>query len=104
MKSPLRATEVIDWRELAECKGWAEKGVDPWFPDHPGEVDAYTTARKICAGCPVARQCLEAQMVEERTKPAGQRHGMFAGLKPEERYNLYRRRAREAAKEREEAA
>lgn len=102
-KSPKRADQVIDWRELAECKGWAEKGVDPWFPESPGDPKAYVVAAEVCAGCPVAQQCLDAAMAEEGALHARQRHGMYAGLTPGERYALYRRRGRERAQDREVA-
>jgi Transcription factor WhiB. len=102
-KSPKRADQIIDWRELASCKGWAEKGVDPWFPEHPAEPKAFETAARICAGCPVAQQCLDAAMDGEKSLHGRQRYGMYAGMTPGERYSLHLRKARQAAKEGEAA-
>ncbi|WP_417220545.1 WhiB family transcriptional regulator [Arthrobacter sp.] len=93
-KSPQRASQVIDWRELAECKGWAEKGVDPWFPKNLSDPKAYDVAAKVCAVCPVAQQCLDAAMADEKAVHGRQRHGMYGGLTPDERYNLHRSRKR----------
>ncbi|MBM6622642.1 WhiB family transcriptional regulator [Micrococcaceae bacterium RIT802] len=93
-KSPLRADGVVDWRELAACKGLAEKGFDPWFPVSPSEVDAWTVASKVCATCPVIESCLESAMSREKGRSGLQRHGMYGGLKPEERFALHRRRLR----------
>lgn len=101
IKPQPRATAVIDWRELAACRGWVEEnGSDPWFPEHPGAPGAYETAKKICAGCPVAQQCLDTAMAEEGSVHGRQRWGMFAGLLPEERHHLYKRRARHEREER----
>lgn len=105
IKPQPRATAVIDWRELAACRGWvAENGSDPWFPEHPNTEGAYQTAKTICGGCPVAAQCLETAMDEERSIHGRQRHGMFAGLTPEERHHLYKRRARHEREEKERRA
>ncbi len=103
IKPQPRATAVIDWRELAACKGWAEKyGSDPWFPDRPSAPSAYETAEKICESCPVVQQCLEFALGGDNGR--GQpRWGMYAGMTPEERASMARRRKRQEQKERREA-
>jgi WhiB family redox-sensing transcriptional regulator len=75
----------LDWMRRAACKGQPDA---IFFPDHEedGEQFDYTTARHICAGCPVRAECL-AYAVELNV-----RHGMFAGLIPAERANLRRQR------------
>ena len=102
-KSPQRASQAVDWRELAECQGRAMKDADPWFPTALSEIDAYAIAKEICDACPVAGKCLDAAMAEEGARHALQRHGMFGGLKPEERFNLYQRQTRKAARDRKAA-
>jgi WhiB family redox-sensing transcriptional regulator len=64
----------VDWREMAACRG-----MDPelWFP-----LDDGATARAVCAGCPVADQCL-AWAVE-----VGADDGIFGGLDAADRREL----------------
>ncbi|WP_372699392.1 WhiB family transcriptional regulator [Arthrobacter sp. JSM 101049] len=103
VESPERASQAIDWRELAECRGWTEKGVDPWFPQNLSDPTAYDVAARICACCPVAQQCLDAAMAVEGAIHGRQRSGMFGGLTPEQRYALYRRRGRERSQDKDVA-
>lgn len=79
----------IDWMRRAACKGQPDV---VFFPDHEDdEQPDYTTARHICAGCPVRSQCL-AYALELNI-----RHGMFAGLTPAERAALRRQPGGKAA-------
>ncbi|GAA2571867.1 WhiB family transcriptional regulator [Pseudonocardia hydrocarbonoxydans] len=73
-----------DWRQGAECAD-----VDPeiFYPlDLDPHGPAVTTAREICADCPVRAACLLDVMAGE--DPA-RRWGMTAGLTPDERADLY---------------
>lgn len=67
-------------------------GVDPvvFFPVSTSD-SAYEDARKVCAGCPIVRECLAAAMRSETLangKPLVYRFGMFGGLTPRERVEL----------------
>jgi hypothetical protein len=80
------------WLELAACGGSA---FDPTFdverdPFYPKDGD-YAEAKWICASCPVRQECGEDAVESEYG--AG-RHGMRAGMTPEQRYDLARGRAR----------
>ena len=72
------------WADDAACRG-----CDPnlWFPagGHGVGVD-YSDARRICAGCPVAADCLEHALA------VPEQDGMWGGLDPDERRLLRRRR------------
>jgi WhiB family redox-sensing transcriptional regulator len=81
---------TLDWMRRAACKGQPDA---VFFPDHEDDVEQrdYTTARRICAGCPVRAQWL-AYALELNI-----RHGMFAGLTPAERATLRRQPRGKAA-------
>jgi WhiB family redox-sensing transcriptional regulator len=81
-----------EWQEHAACRG-ADTNV--FFP--AAETDA-GPAKAICAGCPVAEQCLE-YAIETR-----QPDGVFGGLTALERHRLIRRRQKAARKARATAA
>lgn len=49
-------------------------------------------AKDVCASCPVIEQCLEQVMEQEGDTPAAFRHGVSAGLTPQERMELFVRR------------
>jgi WhiB family redox-sensing transcriptional regulator len=57
-----------EWREDALCRQ-----VDPelWFPETGG--DCGTTAKRLCASCPVQTECLEYGVT------TFQRHGVWGG-------------------------
>lgn len=42
------------WRDRAACRGQAQRGDDPWFPESPEET---AKAHSSCRACPVAREC-----------------------------------------------
>lgn len=66
-----------DWMEHAHCAQ-----VDPglW---HAEQGTNYTTAKRICAGCPVQRQCADHTARLDTDTPG--RHGMWAGQTQKER-------------------
>ena len=73
------------WMDDAAC---AQTDPDLFFAENGGWKDA----KKICAGCPVAAQCLAyAVRVESRLR-VDERHGVFGGLTARERRDLLRRR------------
>ncbi|MGC4050639.1 MAG: WhiB family transcriptional regulator [Paludibaculum sp.] len=51
----------------------------------------YVCGKALCDGCPVRNDCLAHALA------AGERHGMWGGLQPEERAALLRRRRQVAA-------
>ena len=64
------------WTEDALC---AQVGGDLWFPDQ-GEPTA--AAKRICALCPVRKECLEYSLQHEIPK------GIWGGLSALERQRL----------------
>lgn len=73
-----------DWRNDAEC---ADADPEIFYPlDLDPTSHAVTTARQVCAGCPVRLDCLLDVMGGE--DPA-RRWGVTAGLTPDERADLY---------------
>lgn len=71
-----------DWMDSALCAQ-----TDPGLFHVDGIGGGYNTAKKICATCPVARQCADfAQRIEgEVSHP--HRHGMWGGQVPRQRAN-----------------
>jgi WhiB family redox-sensing transcriptional regulator len=67
------------WSVHALC---ATSDPEMFFP--PGDSPA-AGARQICAQCPVRRQCLAYAVA------AGEPHGIWGGLDPDERRSLRRR-------------
>lgn len=77
------------WWEEAACLGLATREYDAWYVDRGGS-DGYGDARRICAGCPVATECLADAMADEAGSGHTGRFGIRAGLTPEERHELAR--------------
>lgn len=67
-----------DWLEEALC---ATAGIDPEL-FFPGKGGTPKEAKKICAACPVARECLDDAIAY------GDRHGVRGGLSREERNRI----------------
>lgn len=85
----------MSWRKQAACR---DKPTAWFYPDMPrGRYarvkDPYENARPVCAGCPVAAECLDESRRDEPPVELkeGQvpTHGFRAGLRPEERYILF---------------
>ncbi|MCX4697043.1 WhiB family transcriptional regulator [Streptomyces sp. NBC_01373] len=69
-----------DWMEDARC---AQVDPELWHPEGVGA--GYGDAKRVCARCPVQRQCADfAQAVEGDTSYSG-RHGLWAGQSPKKR-------------------
>lgn len=62
-------------------------GQDPevWHPDHH-DAETYRVATDLCHICPVEEWCGQVAMVMEEGKPLKERHGVFGGLTPKERF------------------
>jgi hypothetical protein len=73
------------WSDRAECL--TSKGHDPemWFAPK-GSVDA-ERAKNVCAGCPVAHQCLAYALAQ----PVSEDYGILGGLDEVQRRQRRRR-------------
>lgn len=72
-----------NWRRSAACVGMDE---DLFFDDDP---EREAEAKKVCASCIVQRDCL----AESLAMPLElQRHGVFGGLGPDDRRELWQRK------------
>ena len=77
MEQLITTSDDPRWRLEAACR---ERSVRTFFPDQSDP----TTARRICARCPVRRECLEYALV------TGQEHGVWGGTTPRERTQIRR--------------
>jgi WhiB family redox-sensing transcriptional regulator len=73
--------DIESWREAAACLDMTEVA---FFPS-PDDLGAISRAKAICAGCPVADDCL-AFAIETR-----QPDGIWGGMTPKERARVRRR-------------
>ena len=71
--------EREDWRQGASC---AQVGGDLWFPEKGGTT---LYAKRICAACPVRRQCLDEALALPN---AEDQDGIRGGLSVRERRAL----------------
>ena len=78
-----------DWLDHANCR---EYPGELFFAEDSESGFSYNEARTICSTCPVRADCLDVTMRLEGSNHQTFRFGMWAGLSPRERYNLYRRR------------
>lgn len=72
--------KAADWRDSARCR---EIGTDLFYPND-GDRWTALTAKGMCAGCPVRRQCL-AHAIK-----TGEPEGIWGGMTPRERSALRR--------------
>ncbi|MFD4572059.1 WhiB family transcriptional regulator [Streptomyces sp. NPDC058417] len=79
------STLRTNWAQRAACVG-----VDPeiFFPSASGTGDAL----HICGGCPVRAACLEDVLRAEGQASAADRHGIVAGLDPQQRRQMSEQR------------
>ena len=75
-----------DWRSDAACRGMDPALFHPQVTEKRGSVAdrAYAQARRVCAVCPVADQCLACALTND------QRDGMWGGTTPRQRRGRYR--------------
>lgn len=79
-----------DWRHRAGCR---DQDPELFFP-LPGDERGVAAAKRVCRrACPVTNACLEYAL------SAGEDHGVFGGLTPEERRRLARVRSGDALRE-----
>lgn len=74
-------TDLISWREAAAC---IERGDIDFFTD-PSDLAAISAAKEVCAGCPVAGECLTWAIETNQTE------GIWGGYTPKERRAIRRR-------------
>ena len=80
----INAIQHTDWQQHAACKG----ATHLMFPKEHKDITYLIQARAICAGCPVKDPCLNYAL----TFPAGDMHGVWAGLTPRQLAAEQRRR------------
>ncbi|MBT2477596.1 WhiB family transcriptional regulator [Streptomyces sp. ISL-94] len=85
MTSPSR-----QWMDAALC---AQTDPDLFFPEKGG---SYQTANKVCASCPVRRQCADYAQIAERGLSYPYRHGAWGGTSPRKRAGTADETARQA--------
>lgn len=78
-----------DWLDEASCNVFA-LDTDLFFERQSNRVRA--AVQQICRECPVRRQCLEHALTYEARSPYPPRYGIFGGLTPTERRELWQER------------
>lgn len=81
------------WAEKWQGALCAEIGGDLWLPEKTESHHA-AAAKKICASCPIAEQCLEYALEHELTRD---HTGIWAGTNGRTRQRILARRKRAAA-------
>ena len=69
-------SQDVEWMTDAAC---AETSPDTFFPN---QSESTEPAKRICAGCPVAGQCLDYALANEFFD------GVYGGLSPNQRRRL----------------
>lgn len=72
-----------DWRARAACRGM---GPTLFYADGKEDQWVAPAARRVCAGCPVADECLDAALAQR------EEFGVWAGTTPRQRQIIRRRR------------
>jgi WhiB family transcriptional regulator, redox-sensing transcriptional regulator len=70
-----------DWRDRVACRGADPELFFPQADDGTGRA-AVAKAKAICAGCPVADQCLQFALASP------EKHGTWGGLSERERHGM----------------
>lgn len=78
---------MTTWRDQAACR---DVDTDLFFPVQQTSEREWELARAICRHCPVKAECLDAALSFE----GADRQGMWAGMTPDERARLVKRRRR----------
>jgi hypothetical protein len=95
---PLLAAEER-WRDRAQC---SVEGLPEDFFQERGNVTG--TGKAICARCPVLSSCREYVMEAELGFGLQLRHGIWAGMTPQERHQMDRSARRTHVAGRKQAA
>jgi hypothetical protein len=92
-------TDLPTGRDVPNCKR-PDANPEDWFPhepqaERPVERAAYEqAARELCAGCPLAVECLETELLI--ASRGGGTHGIFGGTAPWQRKVMLRNERRRA--------
>lgn len=78
-----------DWLDEAACSVF-ELDTNLFFERQSGRVKA--AVQQICRECPVRKQCLEHALTCEARSPRPPQYGIFGGLTPTERRELWQER------------
>ena len=81
-----------DWRTRAACLG---RDPELFFP-HPSDRDGEDEAVAVCWQCPVEADCLADAMDAETYRLTSDRHGIWGGKTPQQRYAIYRSQTRKS--------
>ena len=84
-----------NWRTRAACQG---RNPETFFP-HPSDRDGEDEAVAVCRRCPVETDCLDEAMDAETYRPTSDRHGIWGGKTPQQRYAMYRKEGRRNGRE-----
>ena len=79
-----------DWRTQAAC---LDHDPETFFP-HPSDREGEDAAVAVCWQCPVEADCLADAMEAETCRLTSDRHGIWGGKTPQQRYALYRKEGR----------
>jgi hypothetical protein len=91
--APDTLTRPHDWQDQALC---ARPDAEPdWWAADGHSTDA-STAIKWCRACPAQQQCLDEAMRREGNARGTNRHGIWGGLTPHARRDLYDAQRQEA--------
>lgn len=71
----------MTWHDTAACRS-GTRHPDTW---HSNDPDEQAEARAVCQACPVLNTCETTALALEAGLPAEYRHGIYAGLDPNER-------------------
>ncbi|WP_369183302.1 WhiB family transcriptional regulator [Streptomyces sp. Y1] len=85
------------WDEKAACKGLDLEGFFPVGDGGKAGAALYWQAVRVCQGCPVRVECLRFAMRAEGKCARASRSGVFGGMTPAERDELYQHRVQAAA-------
>lgn len=80
-----------NWRVYAACR---DIGTEAFFSEDDdrssGNSSEMKLAKRICEGCPVRRECLSTALRYEGDANKSDRHGIWGGLGPTQRANLWK--------------
>lgn len=75
-----------EWAFDALCR---QGDPEMWFPDRINNGHDTETAKRWCRACPVLAQCRAYALREEGDEPAETRYGIWGGMTPRERKDLF---------------
>ena len=81
-----------DWRTRAAC---LDRDPETFFP-HRSDRDGEDEAVAVCRRCPVEADCLDEAMDAETYRSTSDRHGIWGGKTPQQRYAMHRSQTRKS--------